>query len=295
MTYYVYELVTEDGKIFYVGKGKGKRLLHHRRILSNPKRKEYTEPKYVRMLELINGRQFFERKVAESSDEVEMLVEERRRIRHYGLLALANMHSDALVGRTLKPEVGRRISKAKRGVPLSPGHRLALRVKHVVTPEGRALREEKIRKWTTDAVLKFVREKGFKTRQEWIKSSHRSYRAAWELGIMDQATKLMAPKWSVARRGHKLGAEHKAKILAGTTAWLNRSTTLRLLERSSYRFADAVLNGYRNGRVRCECALCGTEFYVSPFKARTRKACSYACGVKTRAKTLSQTLRAKRS
>lgn len=329
-------VIVETGQVFYVGKGNGYRMFHHGSVLNKPDTKEYQRPVYKRMREVLKGRPFVERKVFEHEDETTVLLEEQRRIRAYGFENLVNTQSHAFTGRKLKPEVGRligkrlrayadrcraqygqglppetvrkiqkalenyvvppevgrKISATKSGVPFTHEHRSALKVKHTYTKEGLARRW----KWSPESILELVRVRGFKTRQEWINASHRSYRLAWEWGLMGEATKLMAPRWSVVRRGHTIGLEHRAKILAGARRWAAdpQNVILRLLESASYKFADLVLRGYRPGRVRCVCARCGTVFYVNNTKAKTRRACSLQCGRVLQAKTISETLQKKR-
>lgn len=89
--YYVYELVDpRDGSVFYVGKGKGRRISQHaveakRGGLGNPFKAE-------RIREIIKaGHSVIERKVHEGLDEERAYWLERQQIALYGMASLTNI------------------------------------------------------------------------------------------------------------------------------------------------------------------------------------------------------------
>jgi hypothetical protein len=112
--FYVYVLKTEDGQVFYVGKGSGPRMFWHRKVLNKPFTKEYQRSVYKRMRSFLDGRSFIEEMVFETDDEIQALLHEQARIRHLGFENLVNTQSHAFTGRKLKPEVGALIGIKKK-------------------------------------------------------------------------------------------------------------------------------------------------------------------------------------
>ena len=89
--FYVYELVImPDGKVCYVGKGSGRRMYNHRKYAAQ--KPSSTQSYLYRKLSqlLVAGKNFEPIKVFETENETEALIEEKRRINHYGLENLFN-------------------------------------------------------------------------------------------------------------------------------------------------------------------------------------------------------------
>jgi len=152
MKYYVYELViVPGGTVCYVGKGSGQRMYKHRRYALQPPSKTQLYL-YHGLSDLIaSGKDFKPRKVFETDDEIEALMEERRRIRFYGVDTLLNwgeshtgplaghikearreamrkarkVYCDKLeaeTGHRMLPEIAARISTSNKGKVVSPEH-----------------------------------------------------------------------------------------------------------------------------------------------------------------------------
>lgn len=125
MRYYVYELVImPDKKVCYVGKGQGRRLYDHLRRAVRPEFKCGQKRLYSRIRDVLSrGKSIDGRIVFYTDDENSAFEEEARRIRLYGFENLFNVASHAFLGRTLKDEVKRDISRAVKKLWSSPGYR----------------------------------------------------------------------------------------------------------------------------------------------------------------------------
>jgi hypothetical protein len=92
--YYVYELIDpRDDKIFYVGKGKDKRMYVHYNLVKNckfPNRKNYKLYKKLRELINENYKPVY-KKIFESYNELETYKKEEERIKEIGLENLCNI------------------------------------------------------------------------------------------------------------------------------------------------------------------------------------------------------------
>ncbi len=150
--FYVYELVTESGKVVYVGKGSKDRIKHHFYVLCRPHLKEYSASKYAKIRALCAGEKMVARKVFSSDDETACLLKEQELIRHYGFENLANVASHAFTGRKLKPEVGQAIAAKLRGRKLPPG----VRAKISASSKGRTNSAETRLKMSTAVSLAYA-------------------------------------------------------------------------------------------------------------------------------------------
>lgn len=113
MRFYTYELVAvPDNRVVYVGKGHGNRLNEHLKIAMNPRAPYYGRRLYQQLRGVLaQGKRIESRIVFESENELEALVEERRRIELYGFDNLFNVASHAFQGRRLKRYVKEKISQ----------------------------------------------------------------------------------------------------------------------------------------------------------------------------------------
>jgi len=110
MKHYVYELViTETGKVIYVGKGSGQRMYYHAKAMKS--KRVSTWPLYRRIKETVVdvGLTFHPRKIYETDDELAAYAFERDRINQLGLNTLLNAMPG---GVPTKAEIGAAISKA---------------------------------------------------------------------------------------------------------------------------------------------------------------------------------------
>jgi hypothetical protein len=139
MAFYVYVLISiATEKVFYVGKGSKNRLLHHRYVLAHPQIKEFNRGVYQRMRAVLNGSDFKEQKVFETTDEITALLKEQELIHFYGFENLVNTQSHAFTGRKLKPEVGQLIASKLRGRTMPP----EVRAKISASNTGKQVSEE---------------------------------------------------------------------------------------------------------------------------------------------------------
>lgn len=202
--YYTYELVAEDGRVVYVGKGHNKRMFYHRKVLNSPDCAMRKRPVYVRMLVLLDGMDFKETIVFQSEDELAVLAEEARRIKLHGFENLANSATHGMLGRKLKPESGRIISR-----------RLHEHFDRNRRAYGCGLPPSVVNK-VRQGMQRYYSENIRKIGQAKPVEACEKLRAAWRVASPERraaAAKVFADL-NVSRRGHKQTAEHAAKCAA---------------------------------------------------------------------------------
>ena len=241
--YYVYELIViPDGNVCYVGKGSGKRMFVHRRVLNSHRYSSLGL--YRRLRELITSNKDFKpRKVFETDNEAEALAEETRRINLYGLDNLfnstnipgpieSNWHEARcqaiskalkeyanrcrqLYGKGLPPETTKKIADATRGRKRpESGPRISAGKKGIpLTLKHRQALTGLNRKWTDD---------GLQRRKQ---ASSLIMTKLWEDKFRDRPNPLLGRpcsdevkrKMSKARKGCRISEAVKRKISATLT------------------------------------------------------------------------------
>ncbi len=116
--FYVYELVTNEGEIIYVGKGKGDRMYQHvKTAKGNSVSRKKNLKLYNKISSIINNGGFIKPEIVfESYDEKECLDKEVSLINEIGLDNLCNLTEggEGTSGFKLSEETRRRMSEAKK-------------------------------------------------------------------------------------------------------------------------------------------------------------------------------------
>jgi hypothetical protein len=143
MKYYVYELVnTLDGKTFYVGKGRKRRMYIHENRASKPTLQKGENPKLRNKIRFIwkNGGQIVYKQTLFTDDNLEAYTKETDRIKEIGLENLCNLlihpltpeecyelRSRQMRGRVLNDEVKHKIRNSLLGHGVSTETRQKMR------------------------------------------------------------------------------------------------------------------------------------------------------------------------
>lgn len=131
--FYVYQLVTSDDELIYVGKGSGTRMNKYMQIAMGNSVNRTKNPKlYNKIRKIINSGGFITPKVLfESTSEIDCLNEEVRMIDDIGLENLCNLTNggEGTSGYNLSEETKMKMSIAKKGRksgPITEKRRLAI-------------------------------------------------------------------------------------------------------------------------------------------------------------------------
>jgi len=113
--YYVYELRDHEGRVFYVGKGKGDRVKSHRYCAKNPKHKNKLYYKIRKLWKL--GYDYEVVRMMENLTEKVALTEEIKLIAHYGRANLTNLTDggQGTSGTIISEERRAKLSLANKG------------------------------------------------------------------------------------------------------------------------------------------------------------------------------------
>lgn len=209
MRFYVYELRDDNGVVFYVGKGSGRRYKQHE---ERARRGDKTHRAHKIRQIWTRGGHVVAAIVFRTDNEAAAFAEEMRLIAHYGRQNLTNQ-TDGGDGPEHPPEVRARISAALRGKPFSEQHRESLRRAKLGThrsPETKAkiaaYQTGRAKPWAREQALRNVHIAAAAARGRALSAEHRA-------------------KISAAKMGHEVSDETRRKISEskkGSVPWNKR-------------------------------------------------------------------------